>query len=461
MTERMVRITQQGRSGEVIYEEAGGRIAGWWEFGGGHAIAIVSMGSTSEWRNGHAWAEARRADILRFVADEVVRQKASGCHAEIDEEGGMITLYQGPGSASSSSAVAHPPSSSVIDRKAKAATFVRRYTKLKAMFGIVVLLIALVAGAIHWAGKKVLTVAPTSGVPLGACVRTSSHIASLIQSTDPHLPEITGRGAHATTSVSILLIPVDGGRPRKILIAEGLNSNQFALAKILGADGATLWFDVNGLGGVDLERMELLEPSEAIVPHVPKPGLPFAPDAGRYLSAGFIAAPGQWLGLHTEEELRTAYAPGKFVRRVVAQEDSEQMRRLYRGTLEAPVDDKYHRIVAMDPVNAAEYHNAAFLRMDDRSEPLRLSGPDGVLMIHTSVPGLKGTAIISRVDLDGAVRWTVDTALDRFKLEQILPGEETFAFVGTRIPVEGKVSEPLVVIMENATGRMTTHSLWQ
>lgn len=34
----------------------------------------------------------RRAEILRFVGEEVVRQKASGCRTVINEEGGRITI---------------------------------------------------------------------------------------------------------------------------------------------------------------------------------------------------------------------------------------------------------------------------------------------------------------------------------------------------------------------------------
>lgn len=87
-----VTITEQGRSGEVVYSEDDQRITGWWEFAGGDAVAIVNMGSASEWKRGHPWAVERRAAILRFVADEVVRQKAGSCQAEIDADGGWITL---------------------------------------------------------------------------------------------------------------------------------------------------------------------------------------------------------------------------------------------------------------------------------------------------------------------------------------------------------------------------------
>jgi hypothetical protein len=68
---------------------------------------------------------------------------------------------------------------------------------------------------------------------------------------------------------------------------------------------------------------------------------------------------------------------------------------------------------------------------------------------------------MSRVDTQGRIIWKVDTGIDRFKLSQILPGDAATAFVGTRLPVPDKVPEPLLVIVEHATGALVSHSLWQ
>jgi hypothetical protein len=75
--------------------------------------------------------------------------------------------------------------------------------------------------------------------------------------------------------------------------------------------------------------------------------------------------------------------------------------------------------------------------------------------------GLAQTAVVSRVDDGGTVQWRTDLGIDRFALQQILPGQDTTAFVGTRPPVPGKVSEPVLVIVDHHTGRLVTHSLWQ
>ena len=127
-------------------------------------------------------------------------------------------------------------------------------------------------------------------------------------------------------------------------------------------------------------------------------------------------------------------------------------------------DGAHWRIRSMTPISETEYRNASFLRLNEKSEPLRLSGPDSVLMLYSSGDGVspQSTLSVARVEVPSdRLLWTSDTGLDRFKLEQILPGEERTVFRGTRPPVPDKVSEPLLVILDHATGQLTTHSLWQ
>lgn len=492
-------ISESGRSGIVQYREPGGELAFHWEFGGGDVVAIVQCGDHGRWE-AYPWAIARRPEILGFVAREVVRQKAPGCRAEIDERTGDILLR-------SSGAPPPPPANVPIPTpRIKAEAFVRRYTNLKAMLGLGVLVIALIVAAIVWTGKKVIMVNAVHGVPLGDVVRTDTHIASLIQTTDPHLPEITGRGANTTTSISILLIPLDGSKPYVVPVVGEVSVN-YSLARILGSDGHTLWFDATGLYGVRLSDHELittkdlseanasLDPSwwedprgmdiqngrlnimridrsAAIdVDPVSWKATPVAPrpsntrfgrhEPSDHLAAGYITASGTWLGLHSQEELEGEFKPGRWIRAVEGADDARQLRRLCRAELEPSSDEAHYRIRTMTPISDAAYLNAAILRMDDKSAPLRLMDPDGALMIHTSEPGLKGTLIVSRVDTNGAIVWSADTGIDRFNLQRILPGEGSFGFVGTRVPVPDKLSEPIVVILENTSGGMTVHSLWR
>jgi hypothetical protein len=129
--------------------------------------------------------------------------------------------------------------------------------------------------------------------------------------------------------------------------------------------------------------------------------------------------------------------------------------------LDPDTSDGYHRIVRMDKLNEEIYLNAAFVRMNDTSEPIRLSDPPGAVMIYTRDASLQTTLMVARVDTAGTLRWRADTGLDRVLLRQILPGEASTAFVGTRPAVPDKLSEPLLVIVEHATGKVRTVSLWR
>ena len=96
----------------------------------------------------------------------------------------------------------------------------------------------------------------------------------------------------------------------------------------------------------------------------------------------------------------------------------------------------------------------------DDSKALRRTDPESLLLVHTSAPGLNGTLRLARVETSGNVMWNVDTGIDRFHLTQILPGERSTAFIGTRPAIPGKVSEPLLVIVDHRQDTVTTHSLW-
>lgn len=90
---RRVTVTQQGREGRVTYHEGMRTISGYQEFGGGDdVVAIVSMGNADQWRGHCSWAIDRRADILHYIADELIRQKAPSCVAEVDAARGDILL---------------------------------------------------------------------------------------------------------------------------------------------------------------------------------------------------------------------------------------------------------------------------------------------------------------------------------------------------------------------------------
>jgi hypothetical protein len=115
----------------------------------------------------------------------------------------------------------------------------------------------------------------------------------------------------------------------------------------------------------------------------------------------------------------------------------------------------------MTALQPAVYVNAAFLRERDGEPPLALREPDGALLLYSADEDARATLVVARADHEGRLAWKVDTGIDRFRLQQVLPGPGSVVFVGPRPPIPGKVSEPLLVIVDVATGQAVTHSLWR
>jgi hypothetical protein len=404
-----VSIEDQGRCGTVTYDEGGGRrLSGYWEFGGsGDVVADVRLGTIEEWAR-YPWALPRRAEILQAVADEVVRQKAPSCQAEIDQAAGAIVL-RSSGAAGLYSpppvvAVARPRLAGGVTAatRAEEARWVFRLSTLRAKLGLVVLVAAVLLGAGLWLRDTLFAIDPGKGTAIGDTVRTDTHVATLIQNLEPYVPTLDHNHGNDRYCISLFLVPLDGSAPQLILLRENLEASVTGTARIFGVDGRTLWFNVAGIGGVDLADYSLLPEAEAakVDPRsLPRPW-------------------GDW-----------------------------------------PVAPRLERL--LEAVTGTEILDAARLRSGPNSGPVRFSDPPGSLVLFTSASGPEGTAVVARIDDSGNTIWRVDTGISRFGLQQILPGEHNTALVGPRPAVPGKVSEPLLVIVDHSTGKAATHSLWQ
>jgi len=90
-----VEIVTRGRDGNVIYREDSNAISFYWEFGG-TVVAIVHVEPASRWDECYPWAAGRRQKILERLVSEIIRQKARGCWASMDEENGTILFRENP-----------------------------------------------------------------------------------------------------------------------------------------------------------------------------------------------------------------------------------------------------------------------------------------------------------------------------------------------------------------------------
>jgi hypothetical protein len=501
-----VTIVESGREGRVEYADGPNAVSGYWEFGGNDIVTIVSMGSVEDWQRSHSWGLEKRPSILRFIADEVIRQKAPSCAATIDEQSGVISLRQRPSAAP-------PASATAATRQAQAVAFVNSFRDLRMMLATGLLIALVIVGVIVWLGQRAMMVSATISIPFNESVRFEANdpshagIATLMHSTDSHFRDTSGRGVNTTSSLSILLTPLDGSASRLIPVV-GRVSSHFQLARIMGSDGRTVWFDATGLYGVRLDERRLVTPDDlrAANPdldptwwedprgmdviagnlHVMRidrtaavnidpdtwKAAPTAPkhsnarfdrrEPADHLASGVLIEPGAWLGVLSQTEQARDFKRGSWIKPVKgANVERRVLRRLIKVALEPSSEGDHFRVKGIAPLAETDFLEAAFVRMNDKVEPLRLSDPDSALMIHTSAPGLAGTLVMSRVDFQGNLLWSTDTGLDRFNLKQILPGAEVIAFVGIRPPIPDKLSEPLIVLVDAKTGKLTSHSLWR
>ena len=484
-----------GREGTVIYTEGDRQLAFPWEISGGDSVASIRVGSEAEWQQHQPWAVAARALILQRVAAEAIRQKSPTSHAHVDEQTGWMDLRAAGAEPATTQRVA-PAAPAALHMAMRA-----RKARLSMALGGALLLAA--AAAIGM--QSLFTVKSGPGTPMGPSVRTHQHVATLISTLEPYVPSLHHNPDNDRYTVSLLLVPVDGRSGEQLIpITKGKRSGELTLARLLGGDGRTVWFNVAGVGGVDVASRKLIGPAElrranpdldeswddyrrvdfdqrlrvtspdrqrvyALDPATlrtepvaaAKPRLPLTPDVQDFLSVGAHPAPDQWLALLSPQQAAREFRPGQRLSPVNAAESVKVMRRLHRAELGPVMDRDMRQIQSLTPLSTDEYFNAAFVRSANAGEPIRVAAPDSFLMAFNASPSLGATVVVARVDSSGKLLWRVDTGIERFKLSQILPGSPWVAFIGTRPPVPDKLSEPLLVRVNNETGALVTTSLWK
>jgi hypothetical protein len=485
-----VEIHEHGRSGTVIYRDPSGSISFYWEFGGGDTVAIITGGDEATWRDQYPWAVSRRAEILQRTAAEVIRQKAPGSRAEIDDQRGWINIRQ---SGSPSPAIGTP-------------RLFARAAENKSRFMLIAAIGLIVAAAVVWGAKQVMSIRVPHGTPVGDSLRAGGEIATLIQTLERYVPSLHRNPDEDRYSLSLFLYPVNGSAPGRVIpLAKSRRAQEAIHAKLLGSDGRSVWIYSNGIGAVELatgkrigptelraanptlatsleqarfsfaQRLRIESPDRRNVWEIDPQSLqaypvreertgtvfPLRPSIEQFLSSGVRPSPTEWLGLHSTREAERDFKPRSWLTRASRAADAKELRRFHRGQLGPELERGNREIIAMTPVPGDEYLNAAFVRSGPDADPLRLSEPDGFLMVFTSAPGLAGTLVVARVDRGGTIAWKVDTGIDRFKLAQILPDTHFIAFTGTRPPVPDRVSEPILVSVDTRSGRLAATTLWK
>ena len=244
----------------------------------------------------------------------------------------------------------------------------------------------------------------TTGAPWGSSARTGDDIVTLMTRLEPYVPRLHRNPANDRYTMGLLIHSArDSSTRRFVTIVKEQPASALNLARITGAQNGLVRFRAPELGAYDLRSDRMLE------------------------ADAFSQLP--------SEPLRDASA-------VLAD----------LATGEAAL-----KLWLSDADTAGGRYRAAFVRGTRAGQVLQVAG-GGSLLLWESKPYRSGTVMAARVDSSGSAAWTVDTGIGT--LLQVLPDPATPALIGERPRIPDKVSEPILVIVDAATGRITTHSLW-
>lgn len=402
-----VAFDEHGPDGYVRYKEGGRTLSFYWAFGAGNIIASISVGDDAEWRADYPEFAGRREEIIARIAAASIRERAPTSRWEIDSTGRFLNFIAGPAGAASA-AGARPTQA---QNKADAAAMVWRLNEVKSRVSMFLFILMLLAGGALLAGRGALTIR-TTGTPVGASARAGDFIATPIGRLQPYVPSLNRDHSRDRYSIGLLIHSArEPNRRNYVTLAADQSGGAFGLIRVAGVSGDLVWIDAPETAVVDSRTGRRLSPEEAMrAPPPPRPAgaaaLAALATADRRLEA-LLAAPGE------------AGAPAQF---------------------------------ATD----TEIFNAAFLRAAPHGDALTLESGD-FLAVYWTQRYREGNMFAARIAASGAVVWRKETALG--KLDEALPDAARPALVGARPRIEGKVAEPLLIIIDAETGEAATHSL--
>ena len=407
MAERWrVSYEEHGRDGYVHYRESGRTLSFYWEFGGGEVVVFVAVGDAGEWRKLYPELADRRDEIIARIAGELIRQRMPTCRWRLDGTGRLLEFIVRKDAQSP-----HPAKPSPQPKAAEAAAFFWRLNEVKSRMSAIVLILILLAVGAMLAGRSVLTV-KTTGTPAGASARAGDFIATPISRLEPYIPSLDRNHGKDRYSIGLLLhSTIDQGARRYVRVAEGKTGSDSVNVRISGVAGDVVWFDAPETSVIDARAARVLTGEAAR--RAPEPPRPRGAEALTRLATSD--------------------------------------RRLEALLAEPGEDGAPAQIQA-----GAEIFNAALVRAAPYGRLLQFDDGD-FLAVYWTKRYREGLMIAARIDVAGATRWKVETALG--SLDEALPDAARPAFVGARPRIEGKVAEPLLVVIDAATGKAATHSL--
>lgn len=375
---------------------------------------------------------------------------------------------------------------------------------LSAPVVICLVVVVLMLPAAGYAARHFLSIKST-GLPLGPAVRSPTHILQLIYTTERYLPRLHRNPGKDRFRIDLLAISLeDPTRQETFTLLRQQQANASTpMTKILGADGDVAWVQALDIFAVNLKRKRIARGADlkklnpelglflntaratftghfvavspdwshayafsaetlkaSVCPPPPRGSWMDERLNGRVeagLCSGGLISSNEWIAVLTAGDAQDNFKPGCSLPRDFAADEKEQSRHLYHGRV--ITSDARPRIDSCERLTAADYLCAAFLRAKPGGALLHLPHPDSVLLLHRPKIGLGEPLALTRVQPDGSAVWECSTGIGR--LQQVLPAAESMALIGDRPSTPGKVPEPILVLINNATGATNTISLWR
>lgn len=345
----------------------------------------------------------------------------------------------------------------------------------------------------------------STGTPLGLALRTETHVFQLVLTQERYLPSLHRNPAKNRFRVDLLVIPLaDPAKQETFTLIRQQQANVATpITKILGVDGDVVWINALDTFAVNLKTgrtareadLRKANPELELFLNSAKPDFTdrfvavspdwskaygFSgetlkanacppPERGNWLdeqgnvriehslcSGGIIGAD-DWIAVAAPEDAKSDFKLGFSLSRDFTPGEKDRSRQLYRGT--ADYSEKRPPIQSFAKLSAKEYRAATFLRAKPSGVILRATNPDSVFLIHRTGTELFAPYTLTRLATDGNELWHADTGLGR--LEQVLPDTNIIALKGERTPMPNKVPEPIMVLVNVATGKIDTISLWR
>ncbi|HMP84899.1 MAG TPA: hypothetical protein PKA41_19580 [Verrucomicrobiota bacterium] len=366
---------------------------------------------------------------------------------------------------------------------------------------LVVILVLVFAGLAAWQFVSI----KSTGTPLGPAFRTPEHLVQIISTQERYLPSLHRNPSKDRFRLDLLVVSIaDPARQETFTLIRQQQANALTpMTKILGADGDTVWLQALDIFAVNLKTKRIASGSDlrkanpelelflasakpdftdrfvavspdwsqayafsaetlkaTACPPPPRAGWMEDQNKGRLegsLCSGGVIGSNEWIAVATPDDARSDFKPGFSISRDFTAGEKDRNRQLYRGT--ADYSEKRPPIRSFARLTDTEYRAANFLRVKPGSDILRATNPESVFLIHRAGTELFAPHTLTRLTPDGIELWNAATGIGR--LEQVLPGADSIALIGERPPVPNKVSEPILVLVNTATGTTSTVSLWR